>query len=85
MTTAEEIPADAAQALFLTEKEQKARSYSLKTLQKILEALHQDGLVVLKGVIDVEHIDALNKVMCEDADKIVADGTKEYNHNVKCK
>lgn len=75
---------DAPEAIVLTDKERAAGAYSPRNLQKVLGALHQDGLVVLKDAIDARHIDALNVKMCEDAEEIIADPTKEYNHGVKC-
>ena len=62
-----------------------AGKYSLQSLQKAVEAMNQDGLVVLKGVIDVKHIEALNAKMCADAEKKRTDPNQKYNHRVKCK
>lgn len=76
---------DAPQAIAPTEKERQAGVYSARNLQRALGALHQDGLVVLKGVIDKAHIDALNAVMCKEADRRIADPEQTYNQNVKCK
>lgn len=39
-------------------------------LRKIIEALRNDGLVVLKDVIDPNHLDELNKMMVPDAIRI---------------
>ncbi|KAJ9156200.1 Phytanoyl-dioxygenase family protein [Pleurostoma richardsiae] len=67
----------------ISDEERRRGAYSPLSLAKVLGAMHQDGLVVLRGVIDVEHIDALNAKMCEDADKKIADPSQQYNHNVK--
>lgn len=75
---------DAPQAIAPTDKERIAGAYSSRNLQRILSGLHQDGLVVLRGVIDRSHVDALNKAMCEDAEKKIADPTQVFNHNLKC-
>jgi hypothetical protein len=75
---------DHVQTITLSDDERCKGKYSPLTLQKALEAMHQDGLVVLKGVIDVKHIDALNEKMCADADKKRADPDQIYNHAVKC-
>lgn len=77
-------PEDAARVILLSAEEQKRGAYTPLTLTRVLEALHQDGLVVLRGVIDVEHVDALNTKMCRDADARLADTTQQFNHNVKC-
>ncbi|KAK7899746.1 hypothetical protein LTR67_003491 [Exophiala xenobiotica] len=74
---------DHVQTITLSDDERCKGKYSPLTLQKALEAMHQDGLVVLKGVIDVKHIDALNEKMCADADKKRADPDQIYNHAVK--
>lgn len=84
METKQQNGGDAPRAVFSTEKERQARAYSPLNLRRALDALHQDGLVVLKDVIDTEHIDSLNKAMTDAAEAIKNDPTKTYNHNVKC-
>ncbi|KAK6064066.1 phytanoyl-dioxygenase family protein [Seiridium cupressi] len=71
------------QAILANNDERIASAYSSRNLQRILSALHQDGLVVLKKVVDVEHIDAMNQVMCEQAEKNMANPDQIYNHNVR--
>jgi hypothetical protein len=75
---------DHVQTITLSDDERRKGKYPPLTLQKALEAMHQDGLVVLKGVIDVKHIDALNEKMCAEADQKRADPDQIYNHAVKC-
>lgn len=75
---------DGPHAIAPTDKERQAGVYSPRNLQRVLGALHQDGLVVLKDVIDKGHIDSLNAVMTADAEKRIADPKQEFNHNVKC-
>lgn len=75
---------DGPQAIAPSDKERQAGVYSPRNLQRVLGALHQDGLVVLENVIDKEHIDSLNAVMTADAEKYIADPKQEFNHNVKC-
>lgn len=72
------------QEVVATNNERLVGAYSTRTLQIILSTLHQDGLVVLKGIIDVEHVDALNKAMCEGAEKTITNPGTTYNHNVRC-
>lgn len=84
MTTANGTAKDGPQAIAPTDKERQAGVYSARNLQRVLGALHQDGLVVLKGVIDKEHIDSLNKVMMADAERRIADPKQQFNQNVKC-
>ncbi|KAF3763305.1 phytanoyl-CoA dioxygenase family protein [Cryphonectria parasitica EP155] len=74
---------DAPQAIAPTEKERQAGVYSPRNLQKVLGALHRDGLVVLRDVIDKDHIDALNDNMCKEAERMMSDPNQAYNQNVK--
>ena len=65
----------------------KAGSYSVPALQMALEGLHQDGMVVLKDVVDPEHCDDLHQHMSGDRDRILRErhaGAKVYNQGVKC-
>lgn len=75
---------DAPQAIRPTDKERQAGVYSPRNLHKVLGALHRDGLVVLRDVIDKTHIDSLNAVMTEDAERRIHDPSQAFNHNVKC-
>jgi len=77
-------PAADVQSVTVSDEERHKGKYSPLSLQKALEALHQDGLVLLKGVIDVKHIQALNDKMCADADLRRSDPDQVYNHGVKC-
>ncbi|KIW78222.1 hypothetical protein Z517_08055 [Fonsecaea pedrosoi CBS 271.37] len=74
---------DEVQVVTLSPDERRNGKYARATLQRALEAMHQDGLVVLKGVIDPAHIAAVNEKMCEDADRKRADPDQLYNHCVK--
>lgn len=75
---------DAPQAITPTEKERSAGVYTPQNLQRVLSGLHQDGLVVLRGVIDLSHVDSLNDAMCRDAEEKMADPNQVFNHDVKC-
>ena len=81
MTATQSITPDAPRAVSLTPGEKTDGVYRARNLRNALEALHQDGLVVLKDVINVDHIDSLNKAMCEDAKRMAEDPEKRYNHN----
>jgi hypothetical protein len=66
--------------------EERARgAFSPETLTRVLSALHQDGLVLLKGVIDVAHVDAINQEMCGEVQGILTDPKNGFNHGIKCK
>lgn len=75
---------DAPQAITPTDKERSTGVYTPRNLQRVLSGLHQDGLVVLRGVIDLSHIDSLNDAMCKDAEQKMADPNQVFNHDVKC-
>lgn len=72
-------------AVILSDEERLNGKYSDWSLQQALEAMHQDGLVVLKGVVDLDHIKALNERMSADAEKKRDDPNQVYNHSVKCR
>ncbi|KAK2051213.1 phytanoyl-dioxygenase family protein [Colletotrichum caudatum] len=74
---------DNFKSIFMDEKERRDRKYSPETLAKILGAMHQDGLVVLKDVIPTDLIDKINANMCADADLRIKDSSQGYNHGVK--
>lgn len=58
--------------------------YNPANLQKALEGLHQDGLLVLKGVVDVRHVDHLRAVMSAETPSILEDSRRAglYNQGV---
>lgn len=74
---------DAPQEIALPLKRTKFR-YGVANIQSALEALHQDGFVVLKSVLDVEHVSSLNKFMIREAKVLVKNSTKPFNQGVNC-
>ncbi|ETN43945.1 uncharacterized protein HMPREF1541_11076 [Cyphellophora europaea CBS 101466] len=74
---------DGPAAIVLTKEERRRGIYAPETLGKVLSALHQDGLVLLKGIIDVGHIDAINSKMCEEVEHFLADPKQAFNHGIK--
>lgn len=74
---------DGPRSIVSTEKERSRGSYSPETLCKILAALHQDGLVLLKDIIDKTHIQAINETMCSEVDRIVLAPKQGFNHGIK--
>jgi hypothetical protein len=67
-----------------TSAELQCSKYDSPNIQAALEALHQDGFVVLKSVVNVAHVDHLNSFMSKEADDLIKNGTKPYNQEVKC-
>jgi hypothetical protein len=67
-----------------TLEELKAFSYDTPNIEAVLEALSQDGFVVLKKVVDVAHVDHLNSFMAKEADALVKNNAKPFNQGVDC-
>jgi len=77
---------DGPRCVPLGQDDRKTGSYSVPALQMALEGLHQDGMVVLKDVVDPAHCDTLHKHMSGDRDRILRErhaGAKVYNQGVK--
>ena len=75
---------DGPQAIQCDKNEHRRGQYSPETLGKVLSALHQDGLVLLKDIISTEHVEAINNTMCAEVETIKSNPTKGYNHGLKC-
>lgn len=76
---------DGPRSITLTEAERKRGQLSPANLQAALEGLHQDGLLLLKQVVDVQHVDHLRSVMSEETTRIL-DGPERgglFNQGVK--
>lgn len=75
---------DAPRTITATQLELKASRYDSPNIQAALEALNQDGFVVLKSVVDVAHIDHINSFMTKEADGLVKNNSKPFNQGVNC-
>jgi hypothetical protein len=84
MVTIPTSPADEPRRIVPTPLELKASKYDSPNIQAALEALHQDGFVVLKLVVDVAHVDHINSFMTKEADDIVKNNLKPFNQGVNC-
>lgn len=62
-TTSQTTNVDAPRIINPTPEELKSSTYDNANIQAALEALHQDGFVVLKSVVDVAHVDHINAYM----------------------
>ncbi|KAG4027941.1 hypothetical protein MFRU_025g00080 [Monilinia fructicola] len=82
MTTTNGEVKDAPRTVRATVDELKTTFYDTPNLQAALEALHQDGFVVLKSIVDVNHIDQINSYMSKEADELVKNETKPFNQGV---
>ena len=73
---------DDARRVPMTTDDRKNGAYSVQQLQMALEGLHQDGMVVLQNLVDVDHCDAVYEHMTGDRDRILRErhaGAKVYN------
>ncbi|TVY58771.1 Kanamycin B dioxygenase [Lachnellula cervina] len=75
---------DAPRAINPTPEELKASAYDTPNIEAAMVALHQDGFVVLKNVVDVAHVDHINSYMTGEADGIIKNNAKPFNQGVKC-
>ena len=65
-----------------SENERLAGRMESRTLEKALQALHLDGLVMLENVVPHDALDRLNKRMVDDARTLFARGEDSpYNYN----
>jgi hypothetical protein len=74
---------DAPRKINPTHEELQSNAYDSSNLEAALEALHQDGFVVLKSVVNVKHIENLNAYMTKDAEHLIK--IKPFNQGVNCK
>ncbi|KAL1304913.1 hypothetical protein AAFC00_003828 [Neodothiora populina] len=77
--------ADAPRAITLTSSERAAGQLNHANLQRALEGLHQDGLLLLKQVVDIAHVDHLREVMSEETAEILKSNERGgiYNQGVQ--
>jgi hypothetical protein len=76
---------DAPRSIAPTLEELKVSSYDTPNIEAALEALSQDGFVVLKSVVDVAHVEHLNSFMTKEADDLLKNNAKPFNQGVNCK
>lgn len=67
----------------LTPEELTTRKIGSHSLQAAVEALHRDGLVVLKNAVAVDHLDKLNARMVPEAQELYARPTTHRNFGDK--
>ncbi|RFU80549.1 phytanoyl- dioxygenase family [Trichoderma arundinaceum] len=67
----------------LTDEELATTSMGSHNLQAALEALHEDGLVVLENAVNPAHLDHLNKRMIADAEKLKVLQQAHVNFNTE--
>lgn len=68
-------------ALDITPEEVKGRTMRAEHLRAAVEAVYADGLVVLNGVVDLAHLDALRDRMLEDLEALKRRKDAPFNWN----
>ncbi|KAK5674195.1 hypothetical protein LTS10_013032 [Elasticomyces elasticus] len=66
----------------ISEDERISGNMAIEHIAEAVIALHRDGFVVLENVVDQEHCDVLDKLMCEEAEKMAKDQKTIWNDNV---
>ncbi|KAA8911369.1 hypothetical protein TRICI_003835 [Trichomonascus ciferrii] len=61
-----------------SKEEVESGGWGVDNLRRIVEGMHNDGLLVLEGLIDPEHMDRMNEFMVEDGLRIRSE-TKYLN------
>ncbi|CAL5874769.1 uncharacterized protein PFLUO_LOCUS9071 [Penicillium psychrofluorescens] len=67
----------------LTSEELSSEQIGSHNLQKAIEALHRDGIVVLQNAVDPSHLDTLNARMVPEAEKLYARAETHRNFGEK--
>lgn len=67
-----------------TLEELKSSAYDTPNIEAAMVALHQDGFVVLKNVVDPAHVEHINSFMTKEADEIIKNNAKPFNQGVNC-
>ncbi|KAK5739820.1 hypothetical protein LTR17_005106 [Elasticomyces elasticus] len=57
----------------ISEDERISGNMAIEHIAEAVVALHRDGFVVLENVVDQEHCDVLDKLMCEEAGHMAKD------------
>ncbi|BEI80790.1 hypothetical protein CcaverHIS002_0113190 [Cutaneotrichosporon cavernicola] len=83
MATSPQTVAPPLVAITPSRQEISAARLDARSIQRALEALSRDGIVVVEDVVDHDAIDALNAVMVKDAATLIARGTHgPFNYNL---
>jgi len=57
--------------IFASPEEKLRGKYNDANIKKLLSGMHKDGVVVLRDIIDPEHLDEINKYMLEDLERLL--------------
>lgn len=63
----------------LSDDERASGQMTVEHIAEAVIALHRDGFVVLENVVDPEHCDKLDVLMCEEADRMATDPKTIWN------
>lgn len=68
-------------SLEMTPKEVTSGRMDPGRLAAAVRAIREDGFIILKGVVDLEHVEVLRERMLADLPKILADDEPPFNQN----
>lgn len=63
----------------LSDNERSSGVMEIDNVAKAVIAMHRDGFVVLENVVDPEHCKVLDKLMCEEAERMKTDPKTIWN------
>ena len=63
----------------MSDGERDSGVMEIENVAKAVIALHRDGFVVLENVVDPEHCESLDKLMCDEADRMKTDPKTIWN------
>lgn len=59
--------------------ELKLGTWNDSNSRRLLEALHKDGIILLKDIISADHLDAINKYMAAEAEQVQSSSAKNFD------
>ncbi|EPQ52035.1 hypothetical protein GLOTRDRAFT_64771 [Gloeophyllum trabeum ATCC 11539] len=74
-------PAPGIRSVAPSQAERAAGRLAPRHMQTALEALHEDGIVMLEGVVSHAHLDKLNERMVRDAEYLCSRENSPFNYN----
>lgn len=69
----------------LSDEERQSGKWSRDNMQRAVELMHRDGLLVVQGVVDTAHLELIRESMLKTAGEIREAKTKvsDFNHGVR--
>jgi len=66
-----DVPTNEIVEIFASEEEKLQGQYNDANIKKFLSAMHHDGVVVLRDLIDPAHLDEINEFMLQDMERLL--------------